>query len=147
MNSRRLRDLSSHLKNLQNQRFNDRSRGLNTPSVCYGMPANVDHLAGEWIHFQTEGLRTECVGTPRKPVAYFAGLYGGEALQAFFDLTDLDAALLFDRETYDESDWTNIGAVLARIDLVLHGHFSPGTPPSVSQEPVPGSVAQQTLSI
>ena len=127
MNLHRLRELRSHLTFLASQCLNARALGLGTPAVCYGTPSNVDRIAGECLKFQLDGLRIECVGTPSKAVACFADLQGGAALQAFFDLSDLEAALLFDCETYDEADWTNLGAVIARIELVLLGHPSAAT--------------------
>jgi hypothetical protein len=119
MHVNRLRDLSSYLHKLEDQRNHQRAQGLRVESICSGSAGNAIRYAAEWYHFQGQGLLFERIEGECRLVPRFEGLTGPDAIERFFEIDDFTRQVFFDAESYDESLMTSPGAVADRIDRWL----------------------------
>ena len=147
METSRLRALSALLHKRAAARERARSMGLRVESSCRGSAANAIHMAALHPAFQAQGLRLERPACERALVPRYLDLEGGLAIQCFFGLDALGAEVIFDPESYDESQLCDPGAVAQRIDWWLQ--TTPETPPAKGavvvsgQSPQPASTASR----
>lgn len=119
MHIQRLRDLSALLHKLEAQRSHDRALGLPVQTVCCRTAGNAIQIAGESFHFQSQGFRLERIGEPPTLTPRYGDLIGADAIEAFFEIDEFTAEVLFDPAAYDESEIASPGPVARRIDFWL----------------------------
>lgn len=119
METSRLQALSALLHRLASKRHRTRAMGLRVESACNGSAANAMQIAALHPLFQAQGLRLERTANQRALVPRYKDLEGGPAIECFFGLDALGTQVIFDPESYDESQLCDPGAVARRIDWWL----------------------------
>jgi hypothetical protein len=115
METDRLTALAAVLHRLAEQRTYRRSLGLPVPSACSGTAAHAIEIAASRFQFVAQGFRLEPIGRAAALVPRYQELEGAAAVESFFGLTSFWTEVLFDPESYDETEVADPGAVARRI--------------------------------